>query len=158
MQRIVHKLNVLQLGCVVHNTCVCIYMCVLLSCSAPPSRFVVDENTRSIASMIEASEHITAQTSDVVLVMKDMAVGTLVNGEPITPSECKDLNRGRAYLADVAHRHLQSGVFSNVKDAVSYIIKKLKRNRASQGMAGDGMWMLHGLSLWHDMYIVRHGC
>jgi hypothetical protein len=40
---------------------------------------------------------------------------------------------GRAYLADVAHRHLQSGVFNNVKDAVNYIIKKLRKNRASHG-------------------------
>jgi hypothetical protein len=44
--------------------------------------------------MIEASEYITAQTSDVVLVMRDMIVGTVVNGEAITTNECKDLNRG----------------------------------------------------------------
>ena len=57
----------------------------------------------------------------------------------IGPTECKDLNRGRAYLADVAHRHLQSGVFNNVKDAVNYIIKKLKKKRVSKGKASHGL-------------------
>lgn len=90
--------------------------------------FVIDSETRSIASMIEAAEFITAER-DVILIIKDITANTTVNNEIITVAEAKDINRGRAYLADVAHRHLHVGVFINVKDACEYIVKKSKQKK-----------------------------
>ena len=87
--------------------------------------FVVDGRTRSIASMVEASEHMTSQ-KEVLMVMQDVAAGLEIAGEVLTAPEAKDLNRGRAYLADVAHRNAHSGVtvFKTVEAACDYIAKR----------------------------------
>lgn len=66
--------------------------------------FVVDGMTRSVASMVEIAELISIGRK-VVLVVNDIPDGTEVDGHKVTGRELKDLNRGRAYLADVADRH-----------------------------------------------------
>ena len=87
--------------------------------------FVVDNRTRSIASMVEASEHIVSE-KEVILVLLDVAANSVIGNETITAGEAKDLNRGRAYLADVAHRNAHSGVtvFKDVALACEYIVKR----------------------------------
>ena len=66
--------------------------------------FVVDGSTRSIASMVEAAELI-ASGRKVIIVLEDIVTGKVIAGQPVKGRELKDLNRARAYLADVAQRH-----------------------------------------------------
>ncbi|GBG27297.1 Hypothetical Protein FCC1311_035192 [Hondaea fermentalgiana] len=69
-----------------------------MKASAQTLLFVVAAQTRSISSMIEAAEHIARQRN-VVLVIEELDAGLF------HPDEVKDLQRGRAYLTDVAKRH-----------------------------------------------------
>src|SRR2546421_6156304 len=73
--------------------------------------FVINEQTRAVASMIEASEYV-ASGRMCVLVVRDIPAGTTLNGELIEGTQLKDLNRGRAYLRNVAKRH-QCEVYDN---------------------------------------------
>lgn len=102
--------------------------------------FVIDDQTRSIASMIEIAELVrhlgkslllrkvaarkTAAMTDLtcavcrvlcavqisegficVVVIKELPDGATIGGHVCPPSEIKDLNRARAYLADVVQRN-----------------------------------------------------
>lgn len=82
--------------------------------------FVIDGQTRAIASILEATEYICSGRT-VVLVVDDMQDKTVVDGQTVTGREFKDLNRARAYLRDLAKRH-DVGVFPSVKDAVGAIV------------------------------------
>ena len=84
--------------------------------------FVIDGQTRAIASMLEAVEYI-GDGRDVILVINDISDGTEIVGQTVTGRELGDLNRARAYLADIAERHAVS-VFSTVQDAVEEIITR----------------------------------
>jgi hypothetical protein len=66
--------------------------------------FVLDGQTRSIASMVEIAEFVSLGRT-VVLVIEDIPEGQMIDGQSIVGRELKDLNRGRAYTADVANRH-----------------------------------------------------
>ena len=81
--------------------------------------FVIDAQTRAIASMLEAAEAITAGRH-VVLAVLDIADGTGIGGQAVTGAELKDLNRARAYLRDIASRH-GTQVFGSVEEAVKSI-------------------------------------
>jgi hypothetical protein len=86
--------------------------------------FVIDGKTRAIASMLEVAENIAAKEKEVVLVICDVPSDTSIEGEKVTAIELKDLNRGRAYLADIAHRH-GVVVYSSVHQALLQCLKKL---------------------------------
>lgn len=94
---------------------------------------VVGIDTRAIASMIECAEYI-ARKRDVVVVLEDVPPNHTINGELISEAERKDLNRGRAYLADVSHRH-GNPIFTNVIDALQDIIDRHIANK-SDGAVG----------------------
>ncbi len=81
--------------------------------------FVIDSQTRAIASILEATEMIMAGR-DVVLVIDQIADGTEIGGQKVTGSELKDLNRARTYLIDLAIRH-KADVFARVADAVTAV-------------------------------------
>ena len=66
--------------------------------------YVIDPQTRALASMIEATELIMANRN-VVLVIQDMTEDTVIGGQKVTGRELVDMNRARAYLADCAQRH-----------------------------------------------------
>jgi hypothetical protein len=66
--------------------------------------FVIDGQTRAIASMLEATEYIMAGRK-VYLVVDDIKDGTEIAGQVITGRELKDLNRSRAYFRDIAKRN-----------------------------------------------------
>jgi len=83
--------------------------------------FVVDGVTRSIASMVEIAELISIGRK-LVLVINNVPEGQEVEGSVVTGREVKDLNRGRAYLADVADRH-NVPVYSDVIHATIHAIK-----------------------------------
>lgn len=83
--------------------------------------FVIDSQTRGVASIQEATEDIRSGRK-VVLVINNIDDGTVIDGQVIGGGELKDLNRARADLADIAMRNAAM-VFTNVNDAVDYIVK-----------------------------------
>lgn len=126
--------------------------------------FVVGPETRAIASMIEVAELISSGRQ-VVLVLQDVPVDAVINGhvssgarvglascshaptvfslsllfQTLPPDEVKDLNRGRAYLANVADRH-DVTVFQSLDVALqeAYALVQQRRvERAAQFIADD---------------------
>jgi len=87
---------------------------------APVLLFVIDAATRAIASMIEVVELISEGYTCVV-VIHEIQPDQVVAGEIPSKAEVKDLNRARAYLADVISRH-SLPVFSNIGTAVQHSI------------------------------------
>ena len=75
--------------------------------------FVIDRDTRAVASMNEVVEEI-CRGREVVLVVQDMDPDSEL---ALGPNLLKDLNRGRVYLRDIAQRY---GVvcYDRVEDAV----------------------------------------
>lgn len=67
--------------------------------------FVIDGQTRAIASMVEAAGLLVEDPSAMYLVVMDIASYTVINGAPISDRELRDLNRGRAYLRELANRY-----------------------------------------------------
>ena len=93
--------------------------------------FVVGDETRGIASMIEAAEHLALaaeRRQEVVLVIKEVVEGSIFGGTAISASDVKDVNRGRAYLADIAERH-GFMIFKDVESAVEHTIKLVHVSR-----------------------------
>jgi hypothetical protein len=76
--------------------------------------FVIDSQTRAIASMLEATEYICTGRH-VVLVIEYPSTA-------FTGSELKDLGRARAYLRDVAQRH-NVPVIDSIQAAVEIAIQ-----------------------------------
>ena len=76
--------------------------------------FVIDDETRAIASMIEVAYYI-AQGRKVILVIKN------VNESTFDEKELKDLNRGRTYLNDIAKKH-NIPIFDSIEPAVHHLI------------------------------------
>lgn len=93
--------------------------------------FVVGEETRGVASMIEAAQYI-CEGRHVVLVLKDTKVGSMIEGEQVSVSEARDLNRGRAYLADVAQRWAVP-TFNAVEEATRAVVEIVERLRQGEG-------------------------
>lgn len=86
--------------------------------------FVIDKQTRALASMIEASEYISAGRK-LVLVVQEVESGATIGSDKIDAAEAKDLNRARSYLRDVACRH-GTDVHDNVAEAVQSVIAMSK--------------------------------
>lgn len=78
--------------------------------------FVIDNQTRGIASIAEAAYYI-GRRRKVVLVIQNHASG----GGVVNDDEVKDLNRGRSYIQDFAKKH-NVPVFATVNDAIHHII------------------------------------
>lgn len=66
--------------------------------------YVIADRSRAVGSMVEVAGFI-AEGRPVVLMIKDMAADLSIDGVALSSREVKDLNRGRAYLADAARRH-----------------------------------------------------
>lgn len=86
--------------------------------------FVIDGQTRAIASILEATEY-TVAGRNVALVIEDIEDGTEVDDQVITGRELKDLNRARAYLRDLADRHDNVTVFETVEAATNATAEQL---------------------------------
>lgn len=87
--------------------------------------FVITDETRAVGSMIEVAEHATlAKLSGkrVVVVIQDLKPGSSFGDIATTPAEIKDLNRGRAYLADVCARQ-GFVVFQTVESGIEHTIR-----------------------------------
>jgi len=98
---------------------------------APVLLFVIDKHTRALSSMVEVAELI-AVGRKTITVIQDIDENDLVAGERISGSQLKDLNRCRAYLADVVMRHgrLETGiVYKNISKALQACVKMVKSLR-----------------------------
>ena len=84
--------------------------------------WIIDGKTRAIASMVEATEFMLQNLSSFYLVIEEIKEGLLIDGAVVEGRELKDLNRGRAYLEDVACRNGVT-VFKSVEEAVSHLIQ-----------------------------------
>lgn len=84
--------------------------------------FVIDQQTRALASIMEATEHI-CQGRDIFLVIQEIVDGTEINNQKITGGELKDLNRVRAYLRDLAQRD-RITVYASVEEAIDTIVER----------------------------------
>jgi len=67
--------------------------------------FVIDNSTRAIASILEATEYTCIGRVVSLVVLGELQEGQEIDGELIGTREAKDLNRARKYLRDVAKRH-----------------------------------------------------
>ena len=88
--------------------------------------FVIDAQTRALASMLEASEYIAAGRK-VVLIVEEVEVGSEIAGTTCDVAEAKDLNRARSYLRDVATRH-GAPVHETVVEAIDCVIAMAKQD------------------------------
>lgn len=82
--------------------------------------FVIDGQTRAMASMIEASALIAGGRS-VVLAVQDIPDGTTIDGQAVEGRELKDLNRARAYLRAMAAEY-GTPQYSTVEEAVESVV------------------------------------
>jgi len=85
--------------------------------------FVIGSQTRAIASMIEVAELAADPNSNkrLVVVVQDVPANASLGDEKVGPSQLKDLNRGRAYLAKCLDRHgvpAMSDVATGVRECV----------------------------------------
>jgi len=87
--------------------------------------FVIDGHTRSLASMIEATELIV-RGRKIVLVINDIKENTYINEDIIRGAELKDLNRARAYLADTAARY-DVIVYENIPEATCNVVHSVRK-------------------------------
>lgn len=88
--------------------------------------FVISAETRGLASCIEAAEFMTLRRR-VVLVVEDVPAGSTFSGSdsPASAAEIADINRGRAYLRDVAMRH-GTPIFTDLRLALELVVSHLK--------------------------------
>merc|ERR1712196_369307 len=102
--------------------------------------FVIDPDTRAMASIIEASE-LTFMGRNVVLCINEVRAGTIFEGSehPISKDEMKDLNRSRSYLRDIAHRNGVAYV-----DTVEEAIDEVKDSHARWKLHEQAQWWLNG--------------
>lgn len=85
--------------------------------------FVIDGETRAIASMLEVTELI-CQNRKMILVINQIKDKQLIDNKEITDRELKDLNRGRIYLEDMAIRY-NIPLFQNITEATNHIMTLL---------------------------------
>ena len=85
--------------------------------------YVIDGETRAIASMLEVTELI-CQNRKMILVINQIKDRQLIDNKEITDRELNDLNRGRIYLEDMAIRY-NIPLFQNITEATNYIITLL---------------------------------
>lgn len=82
--------------------------------------FVIDGQTRAMASMLEASALIAGGRS-VVLVVQDIPGGTVIDGQEVAGRELADLNRARAYLRAMAAEY-RAAQYPTVEEAAESLV------------------------------------
>jgi hypothetical protein len=84
--------------------------------------FVIDSQTRAIASMLEATEYIM-RGREVVIVIETIPQNAEIDGEVVTGRQLKDLNRARLFLCDIVSRYQKNcTLFGSVLKSVTHII------------------------------------
>lgn len=100
--------------------------------------FVIDKQTRSTASMVEAT-YLAGCGRKLILVIKDLeGPGSIIAGEPISVVEYEDLMRSHAVLTDIVERQGYP-VFSTIENALHCTRKVIQENiSVSQLTLADG--------------------
>lgn len=80
--------------------------------------FIIDGQTRALASMIEALSQ-AAQGRRVFVTSMDIPDGTVIAGQTVTGRELKDLNRARAYFLDELGNFPSATVYGSIAEAVT---------------------------------------
>ncbi len=83
--------------------------------------FVITNESRGVASLVEAAYRIGCG-GKIALAILDMDEETPIEGNMPTPQEIKDLNRGRAYLREIAEQK-EIKVYSNISAATKHAIE-----------------------------------
>jgi hypothetical protein len=97
---------------------------------SPMLLFVIDKETRALASIAEATEYIF-RGRNIVLVIEDVPADMTYDGVATSQAELNDLNRSRTYLRDVCSRHAVV-CLGDVEDAVNYVIRNYKSGEANE--------------------------
>ena len=82
--------------------------------------FVIDNQTRGIASMVELA-FLAGSGREMLVVMMDFDDKSVVNGVPLSQREVRDLNRGHDFLCSILHRECIP-LFEDVATATSYLV------------------------------------
>ncbi|MCU0348992.1 MAG: nucleoside 2-deoxyribosyltransferase domain-containing protein [Saprospiraceae bacterium] len=88
--------------------------------------FVISEATRGVASLVEAAYRI-GTGGPIVLVLRNIGEDDLFDGAILDEQERKDLNRGRAYLREVAEQKgvtVLEDIAEATKAAIDVVIGK----------------------------------
>ncbi|XP_030853877.1 uncharacterized protein LOC115929299 [Strongylocentrotus purpuratus] len=88
----------------------------------------VELGRTSIQPHFKPVAHYIGQDRNVILCIKDLTDGVVVDGEELTPRAVKDYNRGRQYLADVASRE-RVPIFEDVTEATHALVERIKRDQ-----------------------------
>jgi hypothetical protein len=88
--------------------------------------FVIDLQTRAIASILEATEY-GCTGRNVLIVVDFLEDGTEIDGQVITGRELSDLNRARDYLRDLTSRHDNIILCSTPKLAMGIVIHRFAK-------------------------------
>lgn len=83
--------------------------------------FIIDGETRGIASMLEALSQ-AGLGRRVFVCCDDIPDGTVIEGQTVTGRELKDLNRARAYFRDEIQNHKTATFRGNTESAVGAAI------------------------------------
>ncbi|MCF8245095.1 MAG: nucleoside 2-deoxyribosyltransferase domain-containing protein [Saprospiraceae bacterium] len=86
--------------------------------------FVITGESRGVASLVEAAYRI-GKGGKIALAIVDIPTETMFEGLPLGEQERKDLNRGRAYLREVATLN-SVPVFDDVASATRYAVSLVK--------------------------------
>lgn len=98
--------------------------------------FVIDNQTRSVASMIEAA-HIAGTRRKLILVVHSFEnTDAIIFGEAITEKELKDLQQGQRYLRDLVERE-NIPVFNNIPDALKATARVVKEGIKPQDLTSE---------------------
>ncbi len=83
--------------------------------------FVIDAQTRGVASVAEAA-YLLAARRPLALAVRDVSAGACIDGRSVDAMERADLNRGRIFVRTMAACH-GVPVFEQVEDAVRHAIE-----------------------------------
>lgn len=87
--------------------------------------FVITNETRGVASLVEAAYRI-GTGGKMALAVQDLDGDTTIGGSYLGEPELKDLNRGRAYLREIAEAHGYQ-VFNDITSATELAIQLVSK-------------------------------
>ena len=100
--------------------------------------YVIDDQTRAVASMVEVADFIGSGRDVLVVVDDIVGESPAIGGDVLSRREVEDLNRGRAFVRTVTEAAGGSLVESNVHRAVSRLVDVREREGERREMGRRG--------------------
>jgi len=94
--------------------------------------FVLDSQTRALATLNEVIEFVVRGRQKVLIVMDFVAPGTEIEGQEITPEEAQDINMARTQMAKHAKDH-GAEVYNTLTLGLMHVVSILTRNEEDHG-------------------------